>query len=106
MKRLLTPEQRLLFKFQRVRLQAQSESDGSDKSSDESAEEASRDPKKVKHLLNRLKGFEPKSQLDRDLLLGLLLRDVSKATPKHAERRNLTENNDQQQLRAPDFYSY
>ena len=79
MRRLLTPKQRLMFKFQRARLQlAESESSGSDKSSEDSLGEELRAPKKTRKLMDSLKDFEPESQLDRDLLLGLLLRNVSK----------------------------
>ena len=74
-----------MFKFQRARLQpADSESSGSGKSSGDSLGEETRAPQKTKKLMASLKDFEPESELDRNLLLGLLLRDVSKW--KHPKR--------------------
>ena len=85
LKRALTKPQRHLLGYQRDRLMTLADSEHSDDFS-EFDFEGKRKPRRVKMVLKGLKNFEPQTELDFKLLLGVLERDKKGKKEKRDKR--------------------
>ena len=80
-RRLLTPEQQTLFKYQRDRLLSAKSSDSEESECDDLWEISEKESLKKQHM-KKIRNFVPSSDLDRRLLVGLIRRDKSAPKPR------------------------